>query len=57
MMYEQFLPLITTIIVIAIGWALLRYLLRLTKRIFSCGCLAVLGVGVLLLALRYFGTV
>ena len=56
-MYEQFLPLLMTLIAIALAWVLLRYLFRLTKRIFSCGCMAVFAVGVLLLAVGYLGTI
>ena len=56
-MFEQLLPRILTLIAIALAWVLLRYLLRLTRRIFSCGCMAVFVVGVLLLAVRYLGTV
>jgi hypothetical protein len=56
MMYEQYLPLVLTLLAVFVGWFLLRRLLRLTARVFSCGCLAVVGISVLLLVMRYFST-
>jgi hypothetical protein len=54
MMYEQYLPLVLTLLAVFVGWFLLRRLLRLTARVFSCGCLTMVGLGVLLLVIRYF---
>lgn len=56
MMYEQYLPLVLILLAVLVGWFLLRRLLRLTARVFSCGCLAVVGIGVLVLVMRYFAT-
>jgi hypothetical protein len=55
-MYEQYLPLVLILLAVLVGWFLLRRLLRLTARVFSCGCLAVVGIGVLVLVMRYFAT-
>lgn len=57
MIYEQYFPLIPTLLAIGIGWVVLRSLIRMTKRIFSCGCLTIFGIGLLFLMMRYFGTV
>lgn len=57
MTFEQFLPLIITVIAIALAWVLLRYLLRLTKRLFSCGCISIAALALFLLAMRYFEAV
>jgi len=32
------------LVVLAVGWTILRFVLRLTMQVFSCGCLALLVV-------------
>lgn len=32
------------LVALAIGWILLKFILRLTMRIFTCGCLALLAL-------------
>lgn len=50
---QIFLFLLALIIV----WIIVRFLLRLTMRIFSCGCSLILLVGLLLLILNLAGIV
>ncbi len=42
------------LLVLAIVWIVLQIVLRLAMRIFSMGCMLIVGVGVVLLALRFF---
>jgi hypothetical protein len=53
-MLDQYLPLLTIIAVIVIAWIALRFVLKLTARIFSCGCLTIAALAIFLIALRYF---
>ena len=53
-MLEQYLPLFTILILVVIAWVILRSVLKLTARIFSCGCLTIAAIAIFLLALRYF---
>ena len=39
------------ILVIALLWTLIKFALKLTSKVFSCGCLVVLVIGVILLIL------
>lgn len=57
MMFEQSLPLVLTVVAIVAAWILLRFLLRITARVFSCGCLAILALGVLFLVVRHFAAI
>ena len=56
-MIEQYSSVIVTILIIIAAWIALRFLLRLTARVFSCGCLAVVGIDALVLLARYFSIV
>ncbi|NIS80458.1 MAG: hypothetical protein GTO14_09700 [Anaerolineales bacterium] len=43
--------ILLVLLALAAGWILLRFVLRLTMRIFACGCLALLalaGIGLLI---------
>lgn len=53
-MLEQYLPLLTIIVIIVVAWIILRFIMNLTARIFSCGCLTIAAIALFLLALRYF---
>ncbi len=41
-------------VAVAIGWTLLRFVLRLTMRFFALGCLALVILGGIVLALSLF---
>ena len=56
-MFEQLVSLLILVLVIAVIWIVLKYVLKLTAKIFSCGCLTVLVVGGLLVLLRYLEVV
>jgi hypothetical protein len=43
------------ILALVIAWIIVRFLLRLTMRIFSCGCSLIILLGVLLLILNLSG--
>jgi hypothetical protein len=43
------------ILVLGILWLLIKFVFKLTVRIFSCGCLLILIIGVFLLLGSYFG--
>ena len=45
----QYLPYLILLLALVASWVLIRSLLRLTARVFSCGCLVLLGLGLLLL--------
>jgi hypothetical protein len=43
------------LLALVIAWILLRFILRLTMKIFSCGCSLIVLLGILLLILRLSG--
>ena len=53
------MPDLTTILigilVLGILWFLIKFVFKLTVRIFSCGCLLILVIGAFLLFGGYFG--
>ncbi|MEW5873433.1 MAG: hypothetical protein AB1894_29500 [Chloroflexota bacterium] len=49
------LRILALVIVLALIWLVLRFVLRLAWRIFSCGCGVIVLVGLGLLAISYFG--
>jgi hypothetical protein len=53
------MPDITTImigiIIILIFWVLLKYIFKLTMKIFSCGCVLILVIGAILFFSGYLG--
>lgn len=52
-MFEQIIPILGFILIIAVVWTILRLILRLTAKIFSCGCVVILALGLLLLFVGY----
>lgn len=52
---SSFMDLFLLLMALVIFWILLRFILRLTMRIFSCGCSVIIVLGVLLLILRLTG--
>jgi len=47
----EILSLLITIMVIAMIWVVLKFILKLTVKVFSCGCLVIVAIGLLLFAL------
>ena len=47
-MIEPFLPILLIILVIGLIWILLKFVLKLTVKVFSCGCLVILVIGMVL---------
>jgi hypothetical protein len=45
----QFLPIALLVLVLGIIWIIVRFVLRLAKRIFALGCFAILVLGAILL--------
>ena len=41
-------------VAVAIGWTILRMVLRLTMRVFAMGCLGLIILGAIVLAVSYF---
>jgi hypothetical protein len=52
---SSFMDLFLLLMALVIAWILLRFILRLTARIFSCGCSVIIVLGALLLILRLTG--
>ena len=51
---SQFLNLILILIAIGVGWIILRFLLKLARKIFMIGCVSIVLVGLFLIISRYF---
>jgi hypothetical protein len=51
---NQFMPIIVTVIVLALAWVALRFVFKLASRIFSIGCTVIILIGIVLLLLRIF---
>lgn len=50
---SQFLNLILILIAIGFGWIILRFLLKLARKIFMIGCVSIVLVGLLLIIRQY----
>jgi hypothetical protein len=50
-MVEQLLPYVLILLVIGLVWFLINLLLKLTVKIFSCGCLVLLVIAVIVFLL------
>jgi hypothetical protein len=48
--------LLLGLVILGAAWVVLRSLLRLTLRIFSCGCSALLGLGTLVIVFFVFSS-
>jgi hypothetical protein len=49
-MTDQLIPILVFILVIGLIWTLLKFVLKLTSKVFSCGCLGIVVIGLLLFA-------
>jgi len=47
-MPEGLLTILLIVLAIAVVWTVVKLIFKLTMRIFSCGCLLILAIGVLL---------
>ncbi len=52
---ESITQLLFIIAGLVVLWVVLRFVLRLTAKVFSCGCGAILALGILLFLLRQLG--
>ncbi len=52
-MIDQLLPIFLIILVIGLIWILLKFVLKLTIKVFSCGCLVILVIGMVLFVLGF----
>jgi len=50
---SQFLNLILILIAIGFGWIILRFLLKLARKIFMVGCVSIVLVGLFLIIRQY----
>jgi len=44
------------VLAIAIGWVILRFILKITTKIFAIGCLAIIVIGAVLFILGFTGS-
>ena len=52
--HVNFVVLAVVGVAVAIGWTILRMVLRLTMRVFAMGCLGLIILGAIVLAVSYF---
>jgi hypothetical protein len=45
-MVEQLIPILLVFLVVGLVWTLLKFVLKLTAKIFSCGCLVIILIGI-----------
>jgi hypothetical protein len=50
---QALLQIIWVIAGLAVLWVVLRFVLRLTMKVFSCGCGAILALGILLAIINF----
>jgi hypothetical protein len=53
MMPDGLITILLIILAIIIVWMVIKYIFKLTMRIFSCGCLLILVIGALLFFFGY----
>jgi len=51
---DQLVRIAIFVVILALVWIILRTVLRLAMRVFSFGCTAIVILGLVLLAIRYF---
>lgn len=52
-MTEQLLPVLVFLLVVGIIWILLKFVLKFTVKIFSCGCVVILAIALILYAFGF----
>ncbi len=51
--YSLYLTIVLILVGLAVAWILLRFVLRLTTKFLTCGCLLIFILGLLLLFATY----
>ena len=49
----DFFNLLGIILAVGVGWTILRFLLKLARKVFQLGCLAIVIIGAILLIAQY----
>lgn len=47
-MPDGFISILLIVLVVAIVWMVIKFVFKLTTKIFSCGCLLILAIGAVL---------
>ena len=50
----QILKIIWIVLVVGAGWIVLRFLLKIARKIFSLGCLAIVVIGFIFIVMQFF---
>ena len=50
------LTLLFILLAIAVVWLVIKFVFKLTLKIFSCGCLLILGIGAVIFFASYFAS-
>jgi len=53
-MIERLYGILFLVIVLAVLWLVLKFILKITLKLFSCGCIMILVLGMILGLLAYF---
>jgi hypothetical protein len=51
-MIEQLIPILLVFLVVGLIWTLLKFVLKLTAKIFSCGCLVIILISIIVVVFR-----
>jgi hypothetical protein len=54
---DQLIQYLLILLGLALAWILLRFLLKLTAKLFVCGCAMIVVVSVVAVVLRYLGLI
>ena len=54
-MFDQILPAIVALLVLGLIWGMLKLVLKLTAKIFTCGCLTIVVIGALIFVASNYG--
>lgn len=54
---DQLIQYLLILLGLALAWILLRFLLKLTAKLFVCGCAMIVLVSVITVVLRYLGLI
>ncbi|MBI3362684.1 MAG: hypothetical protein HY023_16405 [Chloroflexi bacterium] len=53
--FANFLTVLAAVAALAVGWMILRFILKLTRIIFTVGCLSLLAVTIALALIAFIG--
>jgi hypothetical protein len=51
-MIEQLIPILLVFLVVGLIWTLIKFVLKLTAKIFSCGCLVIILISIIVVVFR-----